>query len=429
MSEPASRRSGAASRRPGPEERGEAAVVAVDVGGTSMKGAVVDGAGRLLWADSRDTAHPGPDAAVAGILDYAADLAKQAAEATGRPPVAAGLAVPGVVDSGLARYATNLGWHDVPLRDLAAASLGIPVVLGHDVRTGALAEARFGAARGVDDFLYLPIGTGIAGALFLRGEPYPGATARGGELGHAPVRPDGEVCACGQRGCLEAYASAAAVARRYAARGGTPGLSTPDIVALAAAGDPVAAAVWGEAVGALATALASYTMVLDPVLVVVGGGLADAGDALLGPLRGRLAALLAWREPPRVVRGALGSSAGPLGAAVLAWRAVGHEVRPASGPDAPPAGVAGPQVAGRGDAGPDDAGRGDAGRGDAGPGDAGRRDAGRGDAERGNGVRAGLGDAGRGGAGRGEAGRGEAGRGDAGRGDAGSGGAGGGCAG
>jgi glucokinase len=106
-------------------------------------------------------------------------------------------------------------------------------------------------------------------------------------------------------------------------------------VALAAAGDPVAAAVWDEAVDALGTALAAYTMVLDPALVVIGGGLAEAGEALLGPLRARLAARLAWREPPRVVRGALGSSAGPLGAAVLAWRAIGHEIPPAPGTGAP----------------------------------------------------------------------------------------------
>jgi glucokinase len=152
---------------------------------------------------------------------------------------------------------------------------------------------------------------------------------------------------CGQWGCLETYASAAAVARRYAARGGTPGRSTPEIVALAAAGDPVAEAVWAEAVDALGTALAAYTMMLDPALVVIGGGLAEAGEALLAPLRGRLAARLAWREPPRVVRGALGSSAGPLGAAplgaaVLAWRVVGHEIPPAPGEAAPAPGAGAP---------------------------------------------------------------------------------------
>lgn len=304
-------------------------VIAVDVGGTSMKGAVVDAAGRALAEGSRPTADPatGTDAVAGGILDYAADLAKQATELTGRPPVAAGLAVPGVIDGGIARYATNLGWRDLPLRDLAADRLGLPVALGHDVRTGALAEARFGAARGVKDFLFLPIGTGIAGALFVDGRPYAGASARGGEIGHAAVvATGGERCACGQYGCLEAYASAAAVARRYAARGGTPGLATPDVVALAVAGDPMAGAVWDEAVDALAVALAAYTMVLDPALVVVGGGLAEAGDALLGPLRERLAARLVWREPPAVVASALGPSAGRLGAAVLAWRMVGHDV-------------------------------------------------------------------------------------------------------
>jgi glucokinase len=414
-------------------------VVAVDVGGTAMKGALVDAAGREWAAGTRPTPAPaaggaagggaaaggaasggraggggqgvgpaagwqgvpdggggsevgpaagrqvvpgggvgggcgvgpaagrqvvpGGGAVVEAVLDYLADLAGQAPRLTGRPARAAGVVVPGVVEeaAGVARYAANLGWRDVPLRDLAAARLGIPVVLGHDVRAGALAEALFGAARGVADVLYLPIGTGIAGALLLRGEPYLGATGRGGEIGHAPVGSPGpaagavERCGCVQYGCLEVYASAAAVARRYAARGGAPGLGATglgaaevgaaevgaaevgaaEVVARAAAGDPVAAAVWAEAIDALATALAGYTLVMDPALVVLGGGLAGAGQALLGPLRDALAARLAWREPPPVVAGALGSSAGRLGAAMLAWRVLGTDLTPAPAPPLP----------------------------------------------------------------------------------------------
>jgi glucokinase len=292
--------------------------VALDVGGTLMKAAVVDPDGRVLANDFRPT--PGERAAD-GVVSYAAELASRVPDA-----VAVGLVVPGLIDedNGFVHYAANIGLQDVPLRDLAQQRLGLTVSLGHDVRAGGLAEGLFGAARGVDDFLFLPIGTGIAGAIFVGGHPYAGSVGQGGEIGHTPVLPNGDQCACGQRGCLETYASAASVARRYAQQGGPPGTSTPDIVSRAATGDLIARRVWADAVAALACALTTYTMLLDPELIVIGGGLAESGDALLDPLGAALAERMAWREPPPLVGAALGSSAGTYGAAILAWRAVGY---------------------------------------------------------------------------------------------------------
>jgi glucokinase len=288
--------------------------VALDVGGTLMKGAVVDRDGTARAVEQRPTLRQ-PDT-VEGILRFAADLA-----AAG-PVERVGLAVPGIVDElgGVARYSTNLGWRDLPLRDIAARRLGLPVTLVHDVRAGALAEREFGAAQGVDDFLFLPIGTGIAGTVFVGGRPYRGADGMAGEIGHAPVPiGDGPVgdepCACGQRGCLETYASAAALVRRY----GRPGVSAADVVARAVS-DPDARRVFADAVSALGFALTTYTMLLDPALIVLGGGLAEAGETLLAPVRAELAARVSWRVPPRVVKAALGSSAGRLGAAICAWR-------------------------------------------------------------------------------------------------------------
>jgi glucokinase len=285
-------------------------VVALDVGGTLMKGAVVDRDGTTTAAQQRPTQRQ-PDT-VDGILRFAADLADTAGS-----PTAVGLAVPGIVDEehGIARYSTNLGWRDLPLRDIAADRLGLPVALVHDVRAGARAESQFGAAQGVADFLFLPIGTGIAGTVFIAGEPYPGADGMAGEIGHAPVAVGDEPCACGQRGCLETYASAAALVRRY----GQPDLTAADVVTRAAT-DPAAQKVLSDAISALAYALTTYTMLLDPTLIVIGGGLAEAGDTLLEPLRTELAARIAWRPPPRIVRAALGTSAGRLGAAISAWR-------------------------------------------------------------------------------------------------------------
>ncbi|GAB3889229.1 ROK family protein [Kibdelosporangium lantanae] len=280
-------------------------VVALDVGGTLMKGAVVAPDGTTTHVEQRPTPRQ-PDT-VDGILTFAADLAATS-EVT-----AVGLAVPGIVDdhAGIARYSTNLGWRDLPLRDIAQTTLGLPVALVHDVRAGAMAEHEFGAARDVQDFLFLPIGTGIAGTVFLGGQPYRGAAGMAGEIGHAPVPTGDEPCACGQRGCLETYASAAALVRRY----GQPALTAADVVT---ATDPVARKVVADAIDALAAALTTYTMLLDPQLIVIGGGLAEAGDRLLTPLRDALTSRIAWRTPPPVVKAHLGAAAGRLGAAIAA---------------------------------------------------------------------------------------------------------------
>lgn len=313
-------------------------VVGLDVGGTSVKAAVVDRQGRVLRADRRPTGvAQGVDAVITGLADLAVDLVEQAG-ADGVTVAGVGVVVPGVVDEtdGVAVYAANIGWHDVPLRSRLEQRLNLPVALGHDVRAGALAEGLVGAARDATDFLFLPIGTGIAGGIVLDGRPYAGAHTLGGEIGHTPAVPGGEVCACGQRGCLETYASAAAVARRYAAAGGTPGLGAGEIIDRTDT-DPVARRVVDEAIGALATSLTTYTMVLDPDLIVIGGGMAAAGERLFGPLRAALAAGLSFHPLPPLVPAALGERAGCLGAAVLGWRVAGVAVddlgwEPVAGP-------------------------------------------------------------------------------------------------
>jgi glucokinase len=231
--------------------------------------------------------------------------------------------VPGDVDAeaGVARFSANLGWRDVPLRALLRDDLGLPAVLDHDVRAAGLAERTIGLARARDDCLVAVIGTGIAGVITSAGRHVPGARSLAGELGHVAVWPDGDACPCGQRGCLERYASAAAIARRYAERGGER-LDAAGVVARIGH-DPVAAAVWSEALEALGIALAACTMLLDPELIVLGGGLAAAGDALLGPVRAALASRVIWRAVPAVELSTLGSRAGLLGSAILAWQAAG----------------------------------------------------------------------------------------------------------
>ncbi|MGW4501374.1 ROK family protein [Micromonospora sp. NPDC004336] len=294
-------------------------VVALDVGGTGMKCALVRPDGAVLHAERHPTeAGRGPDAVIDTILAVADGLAGKA-RADGLTPVALGVAVPGVIDEarGVAVWSANVGFRDVPLRDLAQARLGLPTALGHDVRAGGLAEARLGAGRDGRHVLFVAIGTGIAAAHVVDGAAATGAHGAAGEIGHILVRPGGPRCGCGRPGCLEAVASAAAVGRRYAALAGIPATAA-DVADRAAAGEPLAADVWRETVEALADGLATGQALFDVETVVLGGGLARAGELLLGPLRAALHERMTFHREPRLVAAALGDEAGCLGAALLA---------------------------------------------------------------------------------------------------------------
>ncbi|WP_432959292.1 ROK family protein [Micromonospora haikouensis] len=289
-----------------------------------MKCALVRPDGSTVHTERHATdAGRGPDAVVETILDVAEGLAGKA-RADGLDPLALGIAVPGVVDeaAGVAVWSANVGFRDVPLRDLAAARLGLPTALGHDVRVGGLAEARLGAGRGTGHVLFVAIGTGIAAAHVVDGVAATGAHGAAGEIGHILVRPGGPRCGCGRDGCLEAVASASAIARRYAEATGAGPTGTPasaaDVADRAAAGEPAAARVWAEAVEALADGLATGQSLYDVEAVVVGGGLAQAGPRLFDPLRAALHERMTFHRRPRLVAAALGDEAGCLGAALLA---------------------------------------------------------------------------------------------------------------
>lgn len=298
-------------------------VIALDVGGTGMKAALIGADGGLLHEARRATGRErGPEAVVEAILGFAAELRAHGERHYGEAAVAAGVAVPGIVDAerGVAAYSANLGWRDVPLRDLLAGRLGgIPVALGHDVRTGGLAEGRIGAGRGADRFLFVALGTGIAGGIGIEGSVEAGAHGFAGEIGHIVVRPGGTPCACGQRGCLERFASAAAVSEAWAQASGDPDADAADCAKAVESGDAGAAAVWRNAVDALADGLVTALTLLDPHTLIIGGGLAEAGDTLFGPLRDAVRARVTFQKLPEIVPAALGDSAGCLGAGLLAW--------------------------------------------------------------------------------------------------------------
>jgi glucokinase len=293
-------------------------VVALDLGGTSLKGAVVFGRGPDVSQRPTPVAD-GPDAVVEAVAGFAADLVASSSVSV----AAVGVAVPGIVDesSGTVIEAANLGWRDVRIGAVVRERVGVPVVVSHDVRAAALAEGRLGAARGYDDYLLLTLGTGVGAAVVLGGRPYTGSGGRGGELGHTIVDPEGPMCGCGHRGCLEAFASAGALVRRYAERSGET-VGADEVVARALAGDGAAGVVWDDALDALALAIANYTTLLAPSLVVIGGGLAGAGVDLFDPLVRRLGSLVRFAEVPAVVPAELGPDAGWRGAAIAACQAV-----------------------------------------------------------------------------------------------------------
>jgi glucokinase len=290
-------------------------VAALDVGGTMIKAGLVARDGTVYYAERHSTAvRRGPEALVESILSVAEELAR-------RPGVrAVGLGVPGIVDSvaGVAHFAANLGWTDVPFTALLRERLGMPAVLGHDVRNGALAEARLGAGAGMPSVYFVAIGTGVAGGQVTGGTVDDGASGQAGEIGHVVVRPRGPRCGCGNRGCLEAVASASRIAAAYRRRSRQRG-NAADVARLVAEGDPIAGAVWREAIAALADALAIQVVLNDPGCIVIGGGLSLAGPTLFEPLRAALPSRLTFRAAPPVVPAQLGDRAGMVGAALRTW--------------------------------------------------------------------------------------------------------------
>jgi glucokinase len=298
-------------------------VIALDVGGTRIKAGIVDPDARVHIDRVIDTGRAdGPDAVTDRLLNLVDELTAVARQ-SGLAPVATGVAMPGIIDESAGRviFSANVGWREFPLGDHLAKRTDIPAAIGHDVRAGGLAEAVLGAGRGEDDQLFVAIGTGIAGAIIMDGHPYSGG-GYAGEIGHMQVDPGGRPCGCGGRGCLETVAAASAIARRYTERRVNEGaVSAEEVARRAATGEPLAVEIWRRAVDGLATALVTYVSICAPRLIVVGGGLAESGEALLGPLRRELNSRLTFQRPPRIVGAELGDRAGLLGAALLAWRA------------------------------------------------------------------------------------------------------------
>lgn len=263
-------------------------LIGVDVGGTNMTGGLAAEDGSLLAEVRRPTdRRGGMTAGLALISEIVSGLAAQAAR-DGSPVERIGIGFGGPVDyaRGVVLRSHHVeGWEGVPLREKMERRFGIPVVVDNDANAGTLGEWRFGAGRGVDDLLYINIGTGIGGGVIAGGRLLRGAHNLAGEIGHAIVVRDGPPCTCGKRGCLEACASGDALARRLGEALGRSA-SGRDLFALAAGGHAVAQRVLDEVIEDLAHGIGAAVSLLDPALVIIGGGLSEAPEPLfLGPLR------------------------------------------------------------------------------------------------------------------------------------------------
>lgn len=295
------------------------AVLAFDVGGTDLKAALIDEAGSLHGIIRVPTPPSDGGTAESLLAEIERRSERFRADYPRIQPGAAGLLVPGLVDdaAGIGVSAENLGWRNVPFRERAEQLLAMPVAFGHDVRGAGMAEFRLGAAAAYRDVVVVTIGTGIASAVFIDGQPYL-AGGYAGEIGHSVVDPLGPLCACGGHGCLEAVASAAAIAKNYTRVTGTPVAGAKDVLSRSRAGDTVAAQVWDNAIGALAIGIAQLVAILAPEAIVVGGGLSAAGDALFIPLAARVDAALTFHRRPKILPATIGQDAGLIGAALLA---------------------------------------------------------------------------------------------------------------
>jgi glucokinase len=286
-----------------------APVVALDVGATSIKGAVVAASGERLASVRRPTGRAdGPSAVLDRVVDLAVSLASSVSGVG-----AAGIAVCGAVDPSGLVTSVNLGWNGAAVGSLVESRLGVPVTVLNDAHAGARGEGSFGAARGFGDYLYVSIGTGIGAAIVTDGHVRAGFHGHAGELGHVRVDHPGRPCACGARGCLETVMSAAALEARWA---GAP-LTAREILDLVIAGDSAVSGLWTSAVDGLAAGLISVISLLDPGVIVIGGGLSRTGTRLTGPLARSMAEQSpSFHAGTELRLATLGDWSGCLGAAV-----------------------------------------------------------------------------------------------------------------
>ena len=300
--------------------------------------AVADARGIIRLVRGRPSLHGDPGGSMTAIRSLVAE-ALLAAKVPRSRVEGIGATVPGLVDheSGVCVLAPNLGWRDFPLRDALSDELRTPVVVNNNTQAAAVAEGRLGAARGMRSFVWVYVGSGVGSGVVIDGQLFYGQRGFSGEIGHCPVVDDGPVCACGRRGCLETMASSMALSRAVSdararnERTVLAGLADPvdgaAIGAAAADGDATAIRILGQAGEHLGRGISFLLNVLNPEMIVLGGPVALAGEALLRQVRGSVARHALLPHGVAIVPSALGDKAELTGAVLLAMETTDRSVR------------------------------------------------------------------------------------------------------
>lgn len=311
----------------------ETACIGIDIGGTNLRFALVDGCGAIIERERYPTEiHLGKDNFLDRLFNGISELRKRGAS-LGRDIRAVGMGIPGLIaGSGLVLSSVNLEpIVGLNVREIVALVTGLPVVAVNDANAAAYGEKRYGAGKSFNSLILLTLGTGVGSGLILNGNLWTGADGVAAEYGHATVEPDGILCSCGNRGCLEQYASASALVRgalhameqgeHWALAGRTPASITAEMIASAGRqGDSFALSLFETAGRYLGIAGATIVNLLNVEAIILAGGVAASFDLLAEPMR-REIRNRAFEVPAarvRIVRGELGDDAGILGAAALA---------------------------------------------------------------------------------------------------------------
>lgn len=301
----------------------------IDIGGTNVKGVLVDESGFNLSDGSVPTgAAGGGENTCKNIAALCADLQTRA----GVKVCAAGVGCPGMIaDNGSVLFAGNLGLKNFPLKDKLSKLLGIPVTVTNDANAAALGEAAFGAGKEYSDSVFITLGTGVGGGVIIGGKIFAGGKNAGAEIGHMVIKHGGEKCTCGRKGCFEAYSSATALIRdtrkameedKSSAMWSCGGLEnvTGKTVFDFSETDPAAKKVVNGYIYDLACGIINLANIFRPQAVILGGGVAEQGDKLIVPLQERLDAKIFGGQgyaPVKIVKASLGNLAGALGASKL----------------------------------------------------------------------------------------------------------------
>ena len=309
--------------------------VGIDVGGTKIAGAVVSESGNILKSLKVPTPAENTDDLITAVVEMVQELS------SGEEVAAVGVAIAGFIDADQSEviYSPNLSLRNEPLKAKLEARLGVKVFVENDANAAGWAEYRFGAGQRSDHMMMITIGTGVGGAIIAKGELFRGGYGIGAELGHTNFIPEGRACGCGQNGCLEKYASGSALlasAKELASSGTQEGsrlaelqteageLTGAEVYKAIQEADPGALRLLNELGTNIGTACASFAAILDPQMLVVGGGLSVAGELILAPIREAYLKHLparGYRPEMTVVAASLINDAGVVGAADLARRA------------------------------------------------------------------------------------------------------------